>query len=398
MKILYHHRIRSRDGQAVHLEELIAALEEQGHEVLIAGPEAFARASFGDDAKLLAQIKASVPKAIYELLEIGYNIPAYFRLRRAARRFQPQCIYERHNLYLLAGIWLKRRAGIPLLLEVNAPLARERAEHGGLGFRRLAAALERWVWRNADFVLPVTHVLAEEILAAGVAPDRIVVIGNAIDPNKFAPAVKTVAETGHKTDHQVVLGFTGFVREWHGLDVIIDALVRPELRNMQLTIVGDGPALPALKSQVQELGISDRVLFTGLVTRDRIANVVASFDIALQPKCVAYCSPLKLFEYMALGKAIVAPDQPNIREVLRTDGNGLLFDPDRPETLIDAIIKLANDGTLRARIGSAAADTIAQRGFTWAQNAQRVVAIAERGSSHQSAGAKAEPMAALDSP
>jgi glycosyltransferase involved in cell wall biosynthesis len=375
VKILYHHRIRSRDGQAVHLEELISALREQGNEVAIVGPEAFERARFGDDAKLLSRIKAALPSAIYELLEICYNIPAYFRLRAAWRRFQPQCIYERHNLYVLAGIWLKKRAGIPLLLEVNAPLARERREHGGLALKRLAAAMERWVWRNADFVLPVTQVLANEIQAAGVPPEKIIVIANAIDPKKFASAV---VERETKAEARIVLGFTGFVRDWHGLEAIIDALDQPGLRDMQLTIVGDGPALPALKAQAQRLGVADRVLFPGLVDRDRIAHAIAGFDIALQPKCVGYSSPLKLFEYMALGKAIVAPDQPNIREVLVSGQNGLLFDPERPQALIETITDLAKDSALRARLGGAASKTIDQRGYTWHENASRVVVIAER--------------------
>jgi glycosyltransferase involved in cell wall biosynthesis len=382
VRILYHHRIRSRDGQAVHLEELIAALREQGNEVLLVGPESFSRASFGDEAKLLSQVKAWVPKAIYELLELGYNIPAYFKLRRAWRQFQPQCIYERHNLYVLAGIWLKKRKGIPLLLEVNAPLARERATHGGLGLKRLAGALERWVWRNADFVLPVTHILAEEIRAAGVAPEKIVVICNAIDRKTFDSekidrdqAKHTLGLTG-----KTVLGFTGFVRDWHGLDSIISALAGPGLSDTHLVVAGDGPALPSLKAQAEQLKVADRVLFAGLVDRDRIGPFISSFDIALQPKCVEYSSPLKLFEYMALGKAIVAPDQPNIREILSSEENCLLYDPSQPNALIAAIVRLVLDPALRQRLGTSASETIDRRGLTWRENADRVTMLARRAS------------------
>ena len=85
MKILYHHRIRSKDGQAVHLEELIRAFRACGHDVILAGPAAFARASFGADPKLVGLMKRLMPKFVYELLEIGYIIPAYRRLRRAWR-------------------------------------------------------------------------------------------------------------------------------------------------------------------------------------------------------------------------------------------------------------------------------------------------------------------------
>jgi hypothetical protein len=108
LKILYHHRIRSKDGQAVHLEELIGALRGLGHEVLLVGPNAFARASFGHDPKLIVGLKKFAPNILYELLELGYNVPAYVRLHRACRKFRPDFIYERYNLYTLDGTWCGR--------------------------------------------------------------------------------------------------------------------------------------------------------------------------------------------------------------------------------------------------------------------------------------------------
>jgi glycosyltransferase involved in cell wall biosynthesis len=380
MKILYHHRIRSKDGQAVHLEELIGALREAGHEVVVAGPASFARASFGHEPKLLGAMKRMMPKAIYEILELGYNFPAFLRLRNAWRRERPDALYERCNLYLLAGLWLKRLTGIPLLLEVNAPIARERGAFGGLGLPRFARMLEHMAWRSADYVLPVTHVLARELRAAGVDARNIVVIPNAIDPARFGRDADVVtAKAALALSGRLVIGFTGFVRDWHGLDAIVGWMGSPEAPpSIHLLLVGEGPALPALKQQASALGITQRVTFTGLVDRDTVARMVAAFDIALQPKAVEYCSPLKLFEYMALGKAIVAPDQPNIREVLEPELSGLLFDPEDPRSLTRAIARLAGDEELRLRLGAEAARTIAARGHTWAENARRVVDLAQK--------------------
>ena len=379
MKILYHHRIRSKDGQAVHLEELIGALRAAGHDVVIAGPASFARASFGHEPKLLGAMKKRMPKALYELLELGYNLPAYRRLYRAWREHRPDALYERCNLYLLAGVWLRRRTGVPLLLEVNAPLARERGAFGGLGFPRLARKLEHLVWRSADFVLPVTHVLARELRAAGVPAERIAVIPNAIDPARFMQQPDTeAAKAALGLSGKLVIGFTGFMRDWHGLDAVVDWMAGPDApREMHLLLVGEGPALPHLKAQAAALGIAGRISFAGLVDRDTVAKMVAAFDIALQPKAVEYCSPLKLFEYMALGKAIAAPDQENIREVLAPEISGLLFDPARPQSLTAAISRLAGDESLRARLGAEARRTIAARGHTWMENARRVAALAE---------------------
>ncbi len=377
MRIVYHHRIRSKDGQAVHLEELIAGLRELGHEVLLVGPDAFARASFGHDPRNLAYIKKFVPAALYEVAELAYNIPAWLRLRRAVRQFRPDFIYERHNLYLLAGIWCGRYSGVPVLLEVNAPLADERTRFGGLGLRRLARSLEHWVWRNADGVLVVTGTLADMVRASGTDNEHIAVIPNAIDPARFQMFADTnSAKEKLGLSGRLVLGFVGFVRDWHGLDSVVQLLARPGVpANLHFLILGEGPAIADLKDLVRGLGVIDRVTFAGLVERDELAQQMAAFDIALLPRCVDYCSPLKLFEYMAAGKAVVAPDQANIREIIEDDNSGLLFAPEHPSAMADAILKLAGDAGLRDRLGNAARGVVAARDYTWKHNAQRVCDI-----------------------
>ncbi len=123
MRILYHHRVASKDGQMVHIEEIVRALRELGHEVAVIGPPATERVSFGADAGTVAALKRSLPAAVYEWLELAYSALAFFRLWRAYRRLRPDVLYERYNLFMLAGAWLKLLTGLPMLLEVNAPLA-----------------------------------------------------------------------------------------------------------------------------------------------------------------------------------------------------------------------------------------------------------------------------------
>ena len=191
MKILYHHRTASKDGQAVHIEEMITALREQGHEVRVVAPgggDDEPSGRMGAEVGWVARLRARLPKAIYELLELAYTLVAYRRLAAAAGEFKPDVIYERYNLFLLAGLMLKRRTGLPLLLEVNAPLAEERGKFGGLGLPRLARWAEAKAWRGADFVLPVTDVLADHLRAVGVPGERIVVIPNGINESHFAAA------------------------------------------------------------------------------------------------------------------------------------------------------------------------------------------------------------------
>lgn len=371
MRILYSHRIQSRDGQSVHVEELVASLRALGHEVLVVGPGFYDKASFGGESRLVALIRSVFPSFLGELAELAYNVPAILRLRRAYRSFSPDLIYERYNLFFLAGVLLARWTGVKIFLEVNAPLAEER-RHGGLRLKGLAARLERFVWRSADRVLAVTSVLKDAVVRQGVPRSRIEVVPNGIDLHRF-----TALAIGHQASAgAAVLGFVAFVRAWHGLDTVIAAMAEHPEPPLRLVVVGDGPALPSLRQQATTLNIAERVQFTGLAAHDQIPGLIGGFDIALQPMAVPYASPLKLFEYMAAGKAIVAPDQPNIREVLADGETALLFDPGNHGAMWHAICRLAADPALRDRLGAAARAEIVRRDYTWRANAQRVVALA----------------------
>ena len=372
VRILYSHRIHSRDGQSVHLEELVAALRDAGHQVHVVGPSNYQQGDFGSESRLILLIRERVPPAVAELAEIAYNIPAFWRLWQAARTFQPDLIYERNNLFFLAGTWLSRWLRLPLFLEVNAPLAAERAQFGRLGLRWLAGRLEAYVWRSATKVFAVTGVLKSAIERSGVPAERIEVVPNGINLAEFGDA-----QAAERHDGRIVLGFVGFVREWHGLDAVINAMAEArDALPMDMVVVGDGPVRTSLEQQAAAAGLGDRVRFTGLQPRERIPAMVAGFDVALQPRAVEYASPLKIFEYMAAGRAIIAPDQENIREILQNEQTALLFDPSKPGAMWQAILRLATDAELRRRLGSAARAEIGRRDYTWAGNARRVVAWA----------------------
>ena len=374
MKILYSHRIQSHDGQGVHLESMVAALRAQGHTVQVVGPAAYAEAGLGGESRTVALVRRLLPGFAVELAELAYSVPSYFRLARAARGFGPDVIYERYNLFYLAGALLARRLGLPLLLEVNAPLAHERARFGNLKLHRLARWAEAYVWRAADRVLPVTDVLADHVRAVGVPEARIEVVPNGIDLHEFPePAPEPEAPKP-----SLVLGFVGFVRDWHGLDGVVRAIAAFQgPPQVTLKVVGEGPARPGLEALAAALGISERVRFTGLAGRDAIPGLVAGFDIALQPAAVAYASPLKVFEYMAAGRAIVAPDQPNLREVLVHEQTALLFDPTVKGAMWAAVERLVTDAPLRQRLGRAARQAVIDRDLTWDGNARRAVSLAK---------------------
>jgi glycosyltransferase involved in cell wall biosynthesis len=377
MKILYHHRIASKDGQFVHVEELTHALRNLGHEIIMVGPGVVNNGQFGSEGGVVALLKRFVPAFIYELLEFSYSFIAFIKLFMAAVIHRPDCLYERYNLYMPAGIWIRKIFRMPMLLEVNSPLLEERARYHRIALYRLAAWTERYVWRNADAVLPVTQVLAGKIVSTGIDPRNISVIHNGINMERFAAAPDgDEAKRRLGLGDKLVLGFTGFVREWHGLERVVDLIAAHPEEHLHLLIVGDGPAVATIKSRARRQGVEARITVTGIVGRDDIARYVAAFDIALQPDVVAYASPLKLFEYMYMGKAVVAPDKPNIREILTHEKDALLFDADSDNGFREAVQRLCRDEALRERLSREIRKTLEHGAYTWENNARLVTAIA----------------------
>lgn len=386
MKVLYHHRTASKDGQAVHIEEMIEALRSEGHEVCVVAPgsgepaagQGGGQGQMGDDMGWVHKLKAMLPKAVYELMELAYSLVAYRKLMAAARDFQPDLIYERYNLFLLAGLMAKRRLGLPLLLEVNAPLVQERSKHsGGLGLARLAHWAERTAWCGADFVLPVTNVLADHVRACGVPEERICIVPNGINLAHFAQApTPQEAKARLGLQGRLVLGFTGFVRDWHGVDRVIRWMATGDApEQAHLLVVGDGPVRAELDALAASLGISQKVTFTGVIDRHLVPGHVAAFDIALQPAVTAYASPLKLMEYLVLGKAIVAPGTPNLREILTDGVNALLFDEGGRGDMERALTTLSAQPDLRRRLAEGSRSTVDRLNLTWRGNARRVVGL-----------------------
>ena len=379
MKILFHHRIASRDGQAVHIEELITALTALGHETVLVGPPGLNSTGFGGSNPVVDWVKKIMPGAVYELLEIAYSVKAFFRLRAAVKEHKPDIIYERFSLFLFAGVWMRRLSGLPVLLEVNSPLFEERAKNDGLKLHFLGRWAQRMLWNNVDYALPVTHVLGRIVQEYGVPAERIAVIPNGINPERFGNVPDTAAaKAALGLKASLVLGFTGFMRGWNALHRIVDFVAEHGAKyDLHCLLVGDGPQREALLAYAREKNIADRLTITGVIGRDDIARYVAAFDIALIPGLTLYSSPLKLFEYMYLCRAIVAPDTDNIREILTDGHDSVLFDLDRKGAMEAAVLRLCEDNALRARVGTQAGVTIEEKSLTWKHNAERVVALAE---------------------
>lgn len=400
MRILYHHRTHAEDGQAVHIRALQQAFAAEGHEVheVALVPRGGSRpepartgASGGGGVPVRPSRWAWVtrlPPTLRELAEYGYTVPARQRLVREAKRSRPDFIYERYAFGNAGGVLAARRLGVPLVLEVNSPLVLELSRTRGLTFEGLAHRVERFVFLSADCICVVSGVLREMLIEMGVPAKRLRVIPNGVhlerfdglDPKRSRAAARQRLGLPAESENGAggpVLGFAGYYRRWHKLDLAIQALTRPELAGARLVLIGWGPAHDRLQALARELAVGDRVLFAGSHSHDEIPDLLPAFDIALIPGINAYSSPLKLQEYMAAGLAVIAPDQPNLREVLSDRRDALLFKPGDAEGFTAAILELAADRELRRAIGEQARRVVTARDLTWRANARRVLAAVE---------------------
>ena len=405
LRILYHHRIRADDGQAVHVRELIWALRRAGHTVrevalvpkagdgtgpdpaaLPAAAAAGDRAGAGPEAgdqeggRSLWQ-RVSLPRIAVECMEIVYSRTGCRMLTKAARDFRPDVIYERHALHCTAGLWAARRLGIPRLLEVNSPMVREMAALGKLRFPRQARRAERDSVCQADKVLPVTQVLADILVAeTGVARARLAVVGNGAQPDRYGAEVFTAGKRRREAlgipAGATVLGFVGYARPWHRLDLVLEELAGAGRERMHLLLVGDGPAMAPTLARARDLGVAARCHPVGAVPPGDVPPWTCAMDAALIPAINDYASPLKLFDSLAAGVLTIAPDQPNLREVIQHGETGWLFAPGDRASLGAAVDLLARDGERARAIGQAGRAALLAEGWTWDGNAARVAALA----------------------
>lgn len=394
MRVLYHHRTQAEDGQAVHVRSLIRALEREGHDVLEVG-----LVRHTDPAREAADPTATeasagrrrwgwvtrLPRFARELAEYAYSGPGKNRILREGARFQPDFLYERYAFGNSAGIAAARRMRKPLILEVNSPMVEELERTRGLSFPRLARRTEEHIFRSADRVCVVTAVLGGMLEEMGVARERILVTPNGVHLDRYdypdrarsrAAARQDLGLGSEPEGGELVVGFVGYCRPWHRLDLAIDALASPALRSAKLVMIGDGPAREELLAHAAKAGVGERVHFAGKRRHDEIPMLLPAMDVALVPAINPYASPLKLHEYMAASLPSIAPDQPNLREVLTDGTDALLIPPGDGKALTHAMTRLAEDARLRASIGAAARETVVARDLTWGGNARRVIEAA----------------------
>jgi glycosyltransferase involved in cell wall biosynthesis len=385
MNILYHHRTRGRHVEGVHIRGIVLALRELGHDVSVmsfpgADPEREVDEGTPGKRGRIASLVTKLPGVVFEVFELLYNLVTLFRMTRAWRAGAPALVYERYSLYLFATIWLARRRGVPLVLEINDSALVDRVRP--LVMKGLARRIEGWCLRSATglvFISTYFRDIAHEAYG-DIAPS--VVSPNAVDLPRFDPARfdrdRLRAERG--LEGRVVCGHIGAFAHWHGVDGFVEAIANrleavPELA---LVFVGDGKTLPAVRELIARRGLNDRVLLPGRVPHDEVASWIACMDYAVLPNSNHYGSPMKLFEFMGMGVAVVAPDYAPVAEVIADGRTGWLFPRGDAAACVERVLALARHAEERQRVGDAARDYIASE-RQWRNNAEQLLTLVPAG-------------------
>ena len=311
------------------------------------------------------------------------------RVHLAGRRVA--LVYHRYSLNSFAGVRLARELGVPLVLEYNgSEIWMARHWSRPLTHEALAEKIELLNVKSADLVVVVSRAMRDELIARGVDAGRVLVNPNAVDPVRYSPSIDgSRVRSAYGLDGKLVIGFIGTFGPWHGAEVLADAFGRlvarrPELRErVRLLMIGSGVRLDATRRMVREAGLEDAVEFTGLVDQGEGPQHLAACDVLASPHVPNpdgtpfFGSPTKLFEYMAMGKAIVASDLDQIGEMLRHGETAWLVRPGDPDALAAGLERVIDDPALRGSLGEAARrDAVAHH--TWRAHVARMLDTLER--------------------
>lgn len=341
-------------GCSVHVQEVIRVMVTQGAQI-----DLFSTCVGGDMPLDLQSVRihaitieSSSTPAEHEQRALEANRKLQERLERAGPF---DLIYERYSLWSHAAITFGFASRIPSVLEVNAPLINEQASHRRLIYREAAEAVAAQVFAQATAIVAVSKAVGRYVESFPCARNRVHLIPNGVNTDRFTPS----QQPSLPANGMFTVGFVGTFKPWHGLPVLIDAFERLHQRHSKtrLLIVGDGPERDSIYARLQQKNLIDAARLTGSVDPHRVPGLLASMDACVAPYPNIpkfYFSPLKVYEYMAAGRPVVASRIGQLIDIVRDGTTGLLCKPGNVVSLADKLEMLRDDPPLCRTLSQAA--------------------------------------------
>ncbi len=325
------------------------------------------------------------PNPIFDFFDefqlIDYHFRFYRNTKKIFKKYNPSLIYQRHSIFNASGIALSKYFNIPIILEVNNSEVWGKKNWSRLVFEKLANKIERTAFENANVISAVSEVTRDQIIPLGANPEKIVVNPNGVDTKIFSPIIEgSLVKEKYNLKDEIIVGFIGTFTKWHGVEVLFEAIqkVLSKEKEIVFILIGDGNLKSNLETRTKELNLNRNVIFTGIIPYSEAPKYLAACDILVSPHLGFespqrfFGSPTKLFEYMAMGKAIIASDLEQIGKIIHHGVNGMKVKPGDADELADSIIQLINNPTLRSTLGRNARKD-AEENFTWKMNAEKVL-------------------------
>jgi glycosyltransferase involved in cell wall biosynthesis len=365
-------------GAATHTAGVINGLTSAGLEVNVFAPE---RPEGVRGVRCVEVPPRNVLQLVHWLTLVGHGKT----LVAAAAGTPADFVYQRYALGSYAGLELAHALKVPLVLEFNgSEIWTERNwGSGSVPLANTLVALERRNLLDASLIVVVSRPLKEQLVEMGIDPERVLVNPNGVDVGELSEA-RALTPTDWRAREQLPLaptvGFVGTFGLWHGVKLLPELIDRVAERrpDARWVLIGDGPLHAEVAADIQRRGLSDRVWLTGVVPHPRAVRLLACCEVCVSPHVpnpdgtAFFGSPTKLFEYMGLGRAIVASDLDQIGEVLQDDLSALLTAPGDVPAAASAVVSLLDDEQLRARLGRAALRE-ASENYSWDAHVGRIL-------------------------
>ena len=370
--------IDGHKGASAHVRGLLKAFREEGHKLRVITGAMYENNSIGVPVMSVAGPAITQSPFLYTNKRMGRalrhlwtNVAIENVLEELIEDFMPDLIYERYSPFGIAGGIIARHRNIPHVLEVNSPLAREGTQYRNQALPEVAGELEVSAFTATTRIIAVSDALRDELVEAGVNAAKVTVIPNGVDISLFGePAVGRVP----KFKEKFVIGFVGSLKPWHGIEILAEAF--RELASdsrFHLLVVGDGPSADVLEKLEQD--VPDQVTRIGAVPHEDVAGYMQAMDVAVAPYPRLdhfYFSPLKVLEYMAAGRVVVASDIGQLAYLIRNNETGILLPPGDCSALVDTLRNLIENRERCKQFGLAAAAE-ARKYHSWSQRAKEIL-------------------------
>lgn len=341
----------------------------------------------------LCFFRTKIPRGLLSRLPVLRQYAAIhaleIRLRALISDIKPDIIHA-HSPALngMASLRVAKQKGIPLVYEIRAFWEDAAVDHGtssenGVRYH-MTRGLENFVINRADAVTTICEGLRMDIIGRGINPEKVTVIPNAVDPSQFIVNDNKDADLLHKLklEGKHVLGFIGSFYAYEGLGLLIEALpeILKKCANLTVLFVGGGPEEKALKQRVNELDLSENVIFTGRVPHSEVHEYYNLIDLFVYPRLslrlTELVTPLKPLEAMAKGRLVLASDVGGHQELIHHGENGFLFKANDRNSLITAVLRLLEQRSAWHSVRSSGRKFIEEE-RSWASSVSRYRAVYE---------------------